>query len=153
MTKHHVRGRSAGPRRGLRTPLALAGVAVALILVVAVLVGVLGAGGKGGATAGQPQLERGRELYAQSCASCHGANLEGQANAQALIDQGLRPAPPHDETGHTWHHGDAYLLDAIRQGVGTMPGYAGTLSDDDMRAILAYIKSSWPPAIRAQQPR
>ena len=61
----------------------------------------------------QPQsvnLDRGEALYAENCASCHGANLEGQDNWQSQGGSETPPAPPHDETGHTWHHGDALLF-------------------------------------------
>lgn len=94
-------------------------------------------------------VTRGAALYAAHCASCHGANLEGQPNWKIALPDGSLPAPPHDIDGHTWHHGDAELLRIIAQG-GTiympdskMPGFAGTLSDDEMRAILAFIKTHW----------
>jgi len=48
----------------------------------------------------------GQQVYAARCASCHGANLEGQPNWQQELPTGGLPAPPHDETGHTWHHND-----------------------------------------------
>ena len=32
--------------------------------------------------------------------------------------------------------------------VSDMPAYAGKLSDDEIIAVLSYIKSTWPPAIR-----
>ena len=43
----------------------------------------------------------GAQLYAENCASCHGANLEGQADWRSPGPDGRLPAPPHDETGHT----------------------------------------------------
>ena len=43
----------------------------------------------------------GQSLYADNCASCHGANLEGQPNWQSPDADGVLPAPPHDGTGHT----------------------------------------------------
>ena len=46
----------------------------------------------------------GEQVYAQNCAACHGAKLEGQANWRQRGFNGYMPAPPHDETGHTWHH-------------------------------------------------
>jgi mono/diheme cytochrome c family protein len=53
----------------------------------------------------------GQSLYADSCASCHGANLEGQPNWQSPNADGVLPAPPHDRTGHTWHHDDELLFE------------------------------------------
>ena len=34
-----------------------------------------------------------------------------------------------------------------------MPGFAATLSDTEIWAVLAYIKSTWPADIRAAQER
>lgn len=110
-----------------------------------------------------PDLERGRELYDTNCASCHGLNLEGQSGWQSANEDGTYPAPPHDETGHTWHHGDTMLLDYIRRGgqavlddIGVdftsgMPGFGDELTADDIEAVLDYIKSTWPDRIRAAQ--
>src|SRR4051812_48817691 len=54
-------------------------------------------------------VDRGKIVYAQHCASCHGANLEGQPDWQHRMPNGRWPAPPHDATGHTWHHPDKVL--------------------------------------------
>ncbi len=106
---------------------------------------------------------RGRAIYAAKCASCHGANLEGQPDWQSAREDGTYPAPPHDETGHTWHHGDAMLRDYIRRGgqpvlddmgvdfTSGMPGFGEELTEDDIEAVLAYIRSTWPDRIRAAQ--
>ncbi|MDX1615114.1 MAG: cytochrome c [Candidatus Promineifilaceae bacterium] len=105
-------------------------------------------------------VARGQQLYAVHCASCHGAKLEGEADWQQPNADGSFRAPPHDATGHTWHHGDALLLETIRLGgerlpaeIGTsaMPAFSGTLTVDEMDAILTYFKSSWPADIRAAQ--
>jgi mono/diheme cytochrome c family protein len=106
------------------------------------------------------QVALGQLVYSVRCASCHGANLEGQPNWQEGPLNGPRPAPPHDATGHTWHHSDALLFDIIKRGglasslpeyQNAMPAFGGVLSDDEIWAVLAYIKSSWPPDIRAAQ--
>lgn len=105
-------------------------------------------------------IAQGQQVYAAQCASCHGANLEGEASWQQPGANGLLKAPPHDETGHTWHHDDAYLVESVKLGggrlpanVGTsaMPAYESILTDDEIVAVLAYIKSTWPPDIRAAQ--
>lgn len=94
-------------------------------------------------------VSRGAAVYAVHCASCHGAHLEGQPDWKRSLPDGSLPAPPHDTSGHTWHHGDGELLRIIGQGGtiympnSTMPGFAGTLSDDEMRAVLTFIKTSW----------
>jgi mono/diheme cytochrome c family protein len=99
----------------------------------------------------------GKTLYAIHCAACHGKNLEGQPNWQTRNDDGTLPAPPHDETGHTWHHpeemlfsytklgGKAVIGDDFKSG---MPGFAGILNDEEIRSVLNYIESRWPKRIR-----
>lgn len=105
-------------------------------------------------------VARGATVYEENCASCHGANLEGQPNWRARGDDGLLPAPPHDKTGHTWHHDGETLFNLTKFGVGAligdpnhasnMPIYDGVLSDDEIIAVLSYIKSTWPADIRAR---
>ena len=114
-------------------------------------------------TANNPeQLALGQQVYAEACASCHGDDLEGQPNWRVRQANGRLPAPPHDETGHTWHHPDQQLFEMTKLGIeaiapegyeSDMPGFADSLSDDEIWAVLAYIKSTWPDHIRAQQER
>lgn len=101
----------------------------------------------------------GSEVYAAQCASCHGANLEGQADWRTPGPDGQMPAPPHDETGHTWHHDDRTLFELTKYGLAkfagadyrsAMPAYEDTLSDDEIIAVLSYIKSRWPDDVRAR---
>ena len=109
-------------------------------------------------------LERGAALYAEHCASCHGAELEGAPNWRRQGEDGLYPAPPHDATGHTWHHGDRMLFDYTKLGgeglfaargitnfESGMPGFAEILTDDLIRDVLAFIKSTWPEPLRQHQ--
>ena len=105
----------------------------------------------------------GKALYAETCAACHGANLEGQENWRSPGADGRLPAPPHDETGHTWHHADQVLFDYTKlggrevmaaQGMefdSGMPGFGDQLSDQEIWNILGYIKSTWPEEIRDMQ--
>jgi len=105
------------------------------------------------------RLALGQELYAETCASCHGANLEGQPDWRRRNENGRMPAPPHDATGHTWHHADRQLFTITKLGVGAivpgyesdMPAFEGILSDDEIAAVLAYIKSTWPERERGFQ--
>lgn len=70
------------------------------------------------------EASEGRELYAANCASCHGANLEGHPDWMKRLPSGRLPAPPHDETGHTWHHSDKQLSTIVKFGLGAIsPGY------------------------------
>ena len=106
--------------------------------------------------------QAGRVLYQDHCAACHGENLEGQPNWQTRRADGRLPAPPHDETGHTWHHPDQHLFAMTKYGIqafagpayeSDMPGFDGVLSDEEIQAVLAYIKSTWPSPVRAEQER
>ena len=103
----------------------------------------------------------GKKVYDEHCASCHGANLEGQPNWRIRDENWLLPAPPHDETGHTWHHADEVLFLSVKHGPGymledyesNMPGYADILSDEEIVASLSFIASTWPPEVLAEQQR
>ena len=107
------------------------------------------------------QVELGRRVYAEACASCHGASLEGQANWQSRLPNGRLPAPPHDATGHTWHHPDEMLFRVTKYGAGAypdgyqtdMPAFDKRLTDDEIAASLAFVKSTWSAEIRAKQAR
>lgn len=104
-------------------------------------------------------LRTGKEAYAANCASCHGVNLEGQPDWKRRLDTGRMPAPPHDESGHTWHHSDRALFTITKLGVGAvvpgyesnMPVFDGVLSDAEIAAALAWIKSTWPERQRGFQ--
>ncbi len=101
----------------------------------------------------------GKDVYAQQCAACHGANLEGQANWRQRDNKGYMPAPPHDANGHTWHHPDEYLFSVTKYGIeetlgreypNNMPAYETHLTDKQIVAVLSYIKSTWSERIQNQ---
>jgi mono/diheme cytochrome c family protein len=107
------------------------------------------------------QVSLGKTIYADNCASCHGANLAGQPDWRVHKEDGRLPAPPHDETGHTWHHPDEQLFQITKLGLkpplapdgyeSDMPSFGGTLSDEQIWAVLAFIKSTWPEETRARR--
>jgi mono/diheme cytochrome c family protein len=107
----------------------------------------------------QSQTSAGRQLYLENCARCHGVDLEGQPEWMKRKEDGRLPAPPHDETGHTWHHSDKQLFTITKQGLGAiepgyesdMPAFRDVLSDDEIVAILEYVKSTWPEREREYQ--
>ncbi len=102
----------------------------------------------------------GEAIYLPHCASCHGTQLEGQPNWREALPDGGHPAPPHDGRGHTWRHADAPLFEATKFGgsfsaapgtVSHMPAFEHVLSDDEIWAAIAYVKSHWPAALLARQ--
>jgi mono/diheme cytochrome c family protein len=102
----------------------------------------------------------GKTAYAARCAECHGPNLEGEPNWRTPHADGSLPAPPHDASGHTWHHADQVLFGITRDGGASvappgfpsrMPAFKGQLTEREIWAALAYIKSTWPEDIRRRQ--
>ncbi len=134
-------------------------VGIAAMLLVAVSVAVFWPrSGPNGPSA--ERLAQGERLYQGHCASCHGADLEGEANWRQRRADGTLPAPPHDESGHTWHHPDQQLFAITKEGTAAfapagyqtnMLGFGDRLGDDEIRAVFDYIKSRWPPEVRARQ--
>ena len=109
-------------------------------------------------------IASGQVIYAENCAACHGDNLEGQENWQQQNDDGTWPAPPHDASGHTWHHDNVLLFQTTKLGgqgalalrgitnfQSGMPAFEGILSDEDIWNVLAFIRSTWPERERAIQ--
>ncbi len=109
-------------------------------------------------------LESGQTLYAEHCGSCHGANLEGEPNWRKPKADGILPAPPHDESGHTWHHDNQLLFNYTKLGgekmfasmgltdvKSGMPGFEQSLTDGQIWDVLAYIRSTWPNQIKQIQ--
>ncbi len=108
------------------------------------------------------EIALGEIIYAEQCASCHGVELEGEAQWKIQNEDDSFRAPPHSADGHTWHHADSVLIEAINQGgarfeglniggTSNMPAFAGTLTDEEVTAVLNYIKSTWPEDIHALQ--
>lgn len=128
----------------------------------AVAIALLGAGcERTGAPADTAALQEGEAIYRAECASCHGAKLEGQPNWRIRRPDGKLPAPPHDASGHTWHHPMAQLVAITKWGMvppnappgypSDMPAFAGKLNDRQIALVLAYIEQQWPAEIRAQR--
>jgi len=111
----------------------------------------------------EKQVAQGKMLYETHCAACHGANLEGETpDWRSQKKDGTLPAPPHDESGHSWHHDDQLLFDYTKKGgaaltppgfKSAMPAFADRMTDTEIRAVLAFIKNSWPKDIQARQQR
>ena len=103
-------------------------------------------------------VAEGARVYAAHCASCHGENMEGEPDWRTRKPDGRLPAPPHDASGHTWHHSMDMLFRMTRDGIvpplapdgyeSDMPAFGGVLSDNEIRAVLSYIESRWPNEIQ-----
>ncbi len=94
----------------------------------------------------------GQANYVTHCAACHGVSGEGQPNWFARGPDGQQPAPPHDNSGHTWHHGDGYLFQVTKRGgltfampgqLSGMPGFDMEMTDAEIVEVLEYIKGFW----------
>lgn len=126
-----------------------------------VLLAALVGCGKDTATTDPVALMEGQAIYRTECASCHGAKLEGQADWRIRKADGKLPAPPHDGSGHTWHHPMEQLFAITKFGLvppnappaylSDMPAFGGKLNDRQIERVLAYIESQWPAEIRAQR--
>lgn len=145
-----------------RPALILAGLAVVAL---AGLAAAYGGGLLGGAPrpaldpADAGKVALGARLYGEHCAACHGAELEGQPDWRQRRPDGRLPAPPHDASGHTWHHPPEQLFALTKFGPAAligdgyqsdMPAYEGVLSDAEIWAVLSYLKSRWPEEIQAR---
>ena len=88
---------------------------------------------------GTPRVER---LYLGLCATCHGADGRGSWRATAFL---IRPGDLTD-AARMGGHSDQYLFDVIKNGGAPlgrpgMPAFGGSLSDDDLRALVAYLRT------------
>lgn len=108
-------------------------------------------------------IRAGEAIYRQHCASCHGADLEGERDWRQRKPSGRLPAPPHDDSGHTWHHPDEVLFAITRDGMvpplapagyqSDMPGFGAVLDDEQIWSVLSFIASRWAERERAHQAR
>lgn len=105
-------------------------------------------------------VERGGVIYRTHCAVCHGQDGEGEPNWTVQNADGTYPAPPHDSSGHTWHHSDGLLFEIVRDGGSRfetasfrsrMPAWGDVLSDEEIRAVITYLKTLWGSEERAFQ--
>jgi len=109
------------------------------------------------------KLALGEQIYVQYCAACHGEQLEGEPEWRRRGADGRLPAPPHDDSGHTWHHPDEELFLVTRDGMvpplapegyeSNMPAFGDVLTDEEIRAVIVYIKSHWSDEIRQSRRR
>jgi mono/diheme cytochrome c family protein len=98
--------------------------------------------GKPGVTAVAPltaderqRFDRGRQVYGNICQACHMPDGRGQTRvAPALVGSALALAPAEVAT--------RILLQGKEGSVGLMPPLGGALSDNDIAAVLTYVRRS-----------
>lgn len=102
----------------------------------------------------QRDVTAGRDLYARSCAGCHGEGGRGDGPSAAgfatkpadLVDGRLMNGLP-----------DEFLANVILNGgpaeglAPTMPGFRGHLGDDQVRQVIAYVRSLAQPPFKPDQ--
>lgn len=91
------------------------------------------AGGAGG------DVQRGQQLFAQNCATCHGTTGKGDGPAAAALNP-----KPQDLTDDEWKHGGSpdQIFQTITNGVpGTAMVSWASLPEADRRALVEYILS------------
>ena len=109
--------------------------------------------------AANPMLGIGKEAYNLRCGHCHGFNGEGQLiqTVENTLSLGMSLVPAHDSTGHTWQHPDQLLLRVIKEGISNpldqfpMEPYAEVMTDDQINAVISYIKLWWTDEQRQHQ--
>ena len=91
------------------------------------------------AISGNAQLVRGREIYLDRCAGCHGAGGRGDGPTAPS----LRGPPPGNLTDESWKHGDRpeEVEQVVAAGVRdtAMPAWAAILDPRGVRDVLAYV--------------
>lgn len=84
-----------------------------------------------------PPGSEGEALYRQYCLPCHG--VDGRGN------QGLAASYVDDQ--RILSQSDDELLQVLREGkrgdIGLMPPWEGTLTEAEMRSVVAYLRSRW----------
>ena len=102
----------------------------------------------------------GSRVYGRICANCHGTELDGQLGWEEPLKDGTRLAPAHSADGGTWKHSDDSLFNVVKfggesmkpdGGVSRMPGFDKKLTDEEIWAVIAFIKSTWPNSVQEQQ--
>jgi high-affinity iron transporter len=82
--------------------------------------------------------QTGGDLYAKHCSTCHGEHGEGDGPAAAAFTP-----PPSDLTdaARMEELSDEELLEVIANGKGTMPGYSASLDQDEIAALVQFVRS------------
>ncbi|VAW66113.1 Cytochrome c family protein [hydrothermal vent metagenome] len=95
----------------------------------------------------QSQLTLGEKVYRKNCMQCHNENAKGTQAWKQLSPDGNYPPPPLNGSAHAWHHDLGTLTRSIKNGGvplgGVMPAFKDKLSEQEIRAVIAYFQSFW----------
>ena len=98
-------------------------------------------------------VSRGGPIFARLCADCHGKIAQGSFTWRQRGADGKFPPPPLNGKAHAWHHPIRALGSQIKFGApggsGSMPGFAQTLSDQDVNDLIAWFQDKWSDEIYA----
>ena len=98
------------------------------------------------------QISSGEVIFQQNCASCHGSNAEASPDWQQAT--GEKAAPPLNGSANSWNKSMEQLSQAIRLGSiqigGSMPAFKGSLSEQQIKQVIAYFQSKWPDEVYQQ---
>jgi len=83
-----------------------------------------------GATAQAADIFKGREVYELHCQTCHG--IDGRS---------IEPGTPDFSRGESLFAPDSELVRQLRDGGGMKPAYRGMLTDNELRDVVAYVRT------------
>jgi mono/diheme cytochrome c family protein len=84
----------------------------------------------------QRRFETGREVYASLCAACHQVDGRGRPDTAPSLVGSLLALGPADVTARV-------LINGKEGSTGLMPPLGASLSDDQIAAVLTYIRREW----------
>ncbi|MGH7533959.1 MAG: c-type cytochrome [Gemmatimonadales bacterium] len=102
---------------------------------------------RGGGSPAATRAPQGRPLYEAHCAVCHGLTGKGDGPGARVIRQPMRD---FSDPAAMQAVGDPFLFDMIRKGSSqfgrsnAMPAWGMKLSDEEIRAVMAHIRSLAP---------
>ena len=82
------------------------------------------------------QLERGRAVYTDRCARCHGSDGQGRTRLGETVE-------PPDLSDPAFQRGrsNARMIASVTNGRGQMPTFKKKLSRQDIAASIAYVRT------------
>jgi high-affinity iron transporter len=98
---------------------------------------------------GDAEMAQGATLYAEKCALCHGATGHGDGVGAAALDP-----KPRNHTDGTYMNAQTneQLHLVIKNGKGQMPAWGATMSDEEIDAVLAYVRTLAVPPYTGPMP-